>query len=116
VAGEKPLGEQMKKQAKDPTSLQRLLHDVINPVSPEVKTGSQSAKRRGLIHDAAIKMAKGKEQYECEYRRRFRRMGHRHAVSLKPGALSDAGRLVAIGGARYLLRVATALPRKWQNG
>jgi hypothetical protein len=51
-----------------------LLHDAINQLtvivgncdllSTELKAGSESAKRLGLIHDAAFKMATVLEQYQ----------------------------------------------------
>jgi hypothetical protein len=68
-------------------------------MSPEVKAGSGSAKRLGLIHEAAIKMAKGLEPYQCGVLEAIRRVGNRRAVSLRLSALSDAGRWFAIGDA-----------------
>jgi hypothetical protein len=36
-----------------------------NLLSTEVKAGSESAKRLGLIHEAVFKMATGLEPYQC---------------------------------------------------
>jgi hypothetical protein len=82
-----------------------LLHEVINQLtvivgncdlmSPELRKGSESAKRLGVIHEAAIKMAESLKQYQCRVWKRSESREGGNVMPLVASCLEDTGRSAA---------------------
>jgi hypothetical protein len=88
---------------EEPANL--LLHEVIHQLtvivgncdlmSPELREGSESAKRLGLIQETAIKMTEALKQDQRQVWKRSESREGGNVMRLVPSCLSDAGRSAA---------------------
>lgn len=95
--------EESTEGCNEPANL--LLHEVINQLtvivgncdlmSPELREGSESAKRLGLIYEAAIKMAEALKQDQCRVGKGSESREGGSVMPLVASCLSDLGRSAA---------------------